>query len=157
MTLGPAYNNLRLGWIELVEPLYTSSNTFVVDGTENIPLSGPFMREEGDPGDIWNEDLLKLEPEEVDDFYYFPISFKTTAPLGAGNFVEISLEVDGVQKWCDSEPLIFPLGTEQCHGFIVPIAVDQDFVDNGGFIKIRTPLATETYDWKLVINKTFNR
>ena len=157
MTLGPAYNNLRLGWIELDEPTYTELSPFNVSGKVNIPITAPTVESEGIEVDIWNATELKLEPEDEDDFYYISVAFSTIAPPGVGNFVEISLEVNGVIEWCDAEQLIMPVGTEQCHGIIVPAKVDKAFVDNGGFLKVRTSAATDTFNWKLIINKTFNR
>ena len=161
-----AYNILSLGWGRLQDDEFTSGSpkSLLADTLTPVPINASQEEDSGDGGQ-WVSSTSRLFPLQRDDFYWLVLRFTVTSPVGNGNFIETTLDtsvygdattIDNGLIYCNSETIVFPSGIDQCMTFNIGVPATQQFVDNGGLLRIRSPIAVDTFDYSIITNKTFN-
>lgn len=166
MTVGTAYPTLRLGWERLQDDEFTSGapKTLSADTLTPVPVNSAQDEQEGATA-VWVPSTSRLFPLQKEDFYWLVLRLTVTSPVGTGNFIEVTLDtsvngdattIDDGLIYCDSKAVLFPSGIDQCMTFTMGIPATQQFIDNGGLLRIRSPIVVDTFDYSLIANRTFN-
>lgn len=130
------------GWAVYRDTAYTSGSPFVISSGTKVTLpnnAGTVLDSELPDGVTEFYDGTKLVPDLVNNYYVLTVRFKASYSGGTAAVAEFGVDI-GQASDIFQEVLQFPKGSGTVHAFslVVPHYTGNDFVTNGGLVKLES-------------------
>ena len=149
-----------LGWTRYDDDQYTSlSKLSLADGVEiTLPNNAANTYRSYSGIDYYNGTTKRVLADNLNDVYILTIAFKCSAANANQTYLRLQLDAEnGTPYERVGVDISFPKGNDVAHEFhqVFQYYADQNFVDNGSFVKI-TPTGGTAEVWDIIyfIQKT---
>ena len=149
-----------LGWTRYDDDQYTSlSKLSLADGVEiNLPNNAANTYRSYSGIDYYNGTTKRVLADNLNDVYILTIAFKCSAANANQTYLRLQLDAEnGTPYERVGVDIAFPKGNDVAHEFhqVFQYYADQNFVDNGSFIKVTSTGGTaKIWDVIYFIQKT---
>ena len=149
-----------LGWTRYDDDQYTSSNklSLAQDVKINLPNNAANTFRSYPSIDYYNGTTKRVLADNLNDVYALTIAFKCSSANANQTYLRLQLDAEnGTPYERVGVDIAFPKGNDVEHEFhqVFQYYADQNFVDNGSFVKI-TPTGGTAKIWDIIyfIQKT---
>jgi hypothetical protein len=149
-----------IGWTRYDDDQYTSDNKLsLADGVEiTLPNNAANTYRSYPSIDYYNGTTKRVLADNLNDVYILTIAFKCSSANANQTYLRLQLDAEnGTPYERVGVDISFPKGNDVAHEFhqVFQYYADQNFVDNGSFIKI-TPTGGTAKIWDIIyfIQKT---
>ena len=149
-----------LGWTRYDDDQYTSSNklSLAQDVKINLPNNAANTYRSYPSIDYYNGTTKRVLADNLNDVYILTIAFKCSSANANQTYIRLQLDAEnGTPYERVGIDIAFPKGNDVEHEFhqVFQYYADQNFVDNGSFVKV-TPTGGTAEIWDIIyfIQKT---
>jgi len=149
-----------IGWTRYDDDQYTSASKLsLADGVEiTLPNNAANTYRSYPSIDYYNGTTKRVLADNLNDVYILTIAFKCSSANANQTYIRLQLDAEnGTPYERVGVDISFPKGNDVAHEFhqVFQYYADQNFVDNGSFVKI-TPTGGTAQIWDIIyfIQKT---
>jgi hypothetical protein len=149
-----------IGWTRYDDDQYTSASKLsLADGVEiTLPNNAANTYRSYPSIDYYNGTTKRVLADNLNDVYILTIAFKCSSANANQTYIRLQLDAEnGTPYERVGVDIAFPKGNDVAHEFhqVFQYYADQNFVDNGSFVKI-TPTGGTAQIWDIIyfIQKT---